>query len=90
MIILLYNGIYTTEAEPAGKDETGTSLYGLKTITQAEGVTAEGRSLSVSQLQPNNIISLIINGEDHFSFITGITNTKVYLADPSLGNINMT
>ncbi len=91
--ILKSIGIYTTEAEMAkiaGTDETGTSLYGLKTAALAKGATAIGVRLTTSQLQTNNIVVLSINGVNHFEVVQNITNTTVYLFDPNLGNIEMT
>ena len=74
----------------AGTDESGTTMYGLVQAAQDEGLTAEGLELSVDQLEPGNIVYLIINGVGHYSVITNITSTMVYLADSTLGNINMT
>ena len=73
----------------AGTDETGTSMYGLVQAVHDEGLNAEGLELSVDQLEPGNIVYLTINGTGHYSVITNITNTTVYLADSELGNINM-
>ncbi len=74
----------------AGTDETGTTMYGLVQAAQDEGLTVEGLELPVDQLEPGNIVYLTINGVGHYSVITNITNTIVYLADSDFGNINMT
>ncbi len=74
----------------AGTDESGTTMYGLVQAAQDEGLTAEGLELSVDQLEPGNIVYLTINGMGHYSVITNITSTMVYLADSTLGNINIT
>ena len=74
----------------AGTDLTGTTMYGLVQAAKEEGLTAEGLKLAVNQLEPGNIVFLTMNGEGHFSVITNITDTMVYLADSDLGNINMT
>ena len=91
--ILKNLGIYTTEAELAqlaGTDETGTSLYGLKTAAQSKGVNAVGARLTIDQLQPNYLVVLDIDGTKHFEIIRNITNTTVYLFDPNLGDLEMT
>ena len=91
--ILKSMGIYTTEAEIAklaGTDETGTSLYGLKTAAQAKGATAIGARLTTDQLKTNYMVVLSINGVNHFEVVLNITDTTVYLFDPNLGNIEMT
>ncbi|MCE7698030.1 MAG: Ig-like domain-containing protein [Methanobacterium paludis] len=85
-------GINTTEEELitlAGTEDSGTTMYGLLQAAQNKGLIAKGLSLSVNQLKTNNIVLLTINGENHYSVVTNITSTTVYLADPSLGNIQM-
>ena len=90
--ILKNLGIYTTEAELAqlaGTDETGTSLYGLKTAAQSKGVNAVGARLTIDQLQANNIVVLKINENYHYNIIRNITSTTVYLIDPNIGYVEM-
>lgn len=90
--ILKTLGIYTTEAELAkiaGTDETGTSLFGLKTAALSKGITAIGARLTIDQLQTNYLVVLDIDGTKHFEVIRNITNTTVYLFDPNLGNIEL-
>ncbi len=90
--ILKSLGIYTTEVEIAklaGTDETGTSLYGLKTAAQNKGTTAIGARLTLDQLKTNYIVVLTINDVNYFEVVQNITNTTVYLFDPNLGNIEM-
>jgi parallel beta-helix repeat protein len=74
----------------AGTNYTGTSMYGLVQAAQEKGLNAYGLKLSVNQLEPGNIVYLVRKGEGHFSVITNITISTVYLADSELGNINMT
>lgn len=92
--ILKNMGIYTTEfemSELAGTDETGTSLYGLKTSALAKGASSViGAKLTIDQLSSNNIVVLSIKGVNHYVVIQNVTNTTVYLFDPNLGNIEMT
>ena len=86
-------GINTTDkelAKLAGTDKNGTNMYGLVQAAQKKGLVAKGLRLKVSELEPGNIVFLTINGKGHFSVIKNITSKTVYLADPNLGNINMT
>lgn len=86
-------GINATQEELASladTDKTGTSMYGLAHAAQVKGLNATGMILSVDQLKPNYIVLLITVNGLHYSVITSITNTTVYLADSSFGNINMT
>ncbi|WP_280636280.1 NosD domain-containing protein [Methanobrevibacter arboriphilus] len=86
-------GINTTLEEIielTGSDISGTSMYGLIQAAREKGLIVEGVNLSVDKLRQNNIVFLMINGEGHFVVIKNITNNIVYLADSSLGNINMT
>lgn len=90
--ILKNMGIYSTEGELsklAGTDETGTSLYGLKTAAQSKGLSAIAAFLTIEQLQPNYLVVLNIEGTNHFEIVRNITNTTVYLFDPNLGYIEM-
>ncbi len=73
----------------AGTDESGTTMYGLLQAARSKGLIAKCLKLSANKLRPNNIVFLTINRNNHFSVIKEITNTTVYLADSSLGNINM-
>ncbi len=66
--ILKSIGIYTSEAEIAqlsGTDETGTTLYGLKTAANAKGITAIAARLTIDKLQANYLVVLTINGVNH-------------------------
>ena len=86
-------GISVTPDELAslsGTDKSGTNMYGLAYAAQFKGLNATGAILSVDQLKPNYIVLLITVNGLHYSVITSITNTTVYLADSSFGNINMT
>lgn len=86
-------GINVTEQELAtlaGTDENGTTMYGLVQAAKAKGLNAVGMKLSVNELKKNNIVFLTIDGTTHYSVVREVTNESVYLADPSLGNIEMT
>ena len=89
-----YFGINDTQdqlAALAGTDENGTSMYGLQQAVQKEGLIAKGMSISANHLVQGNIVYLTMTkGNGHFCVIMGRTNNTIYLADPDLGNINMT
>jgi len=85
-------GINATEQELAtlaGTDENGTTMYGLSEAAKAKGLNAIGMKLSIDDLKPNNIVFITANGEPHYSVIREVTNESVKLADPSIGNIEM-
>jgi len=46
--------------------------------------------LRVDELRPNMIVHVIKDGTPHYSVVKEITNEIVRLADPSLGNIELT
>jgi uncharacterized protein len=89
-----YFGINATQDQLealAGTDENGTSMYGLQQAAQKEGLIAKGMSIPVNHLVQGNIVYLTMaKGNGHFCVIAGMTNNTIYLADPDLGNINMT
>lgn len=85
-------GINATEQELmvlAGTDENGTTMYGLVQAAKSKGLNATGMKLKIEELKKNNIVFLTIDGATHYSIINEITNESVKLADPSLGNIEM-
>ncbi|MEN4017336.1 MAG: C39 family peptidase [Methanobacterium sp.] len=91
--VLQNMGINATEGELkvlAGTDTSGTTMHGLSEAAKAKGLSATGMKLSVNDLKPNNIVHIILDGEGHYSVVREVTDTSVYLADPSLGNIEMT
>ncbi len=86
-------GINVTEQELAtlaGTDENGTTMYGLVQAAKAKGLNAVGMKISVNELKKNNIVFITVNGGPHYSVVREVTADKVLLADPSLGNIEMT
>jgi len=65
-------------------------MYGLVRAAQAKGLSAAGMKISTDELRPDNIVHVILDGTPHYSVIKEVTNESVKLADPSLGNIEMT
>jgi len=90
--VLQNMGFNVTEGELkvlAGTDETGTSMYSLVRAAQAKGLSAVGMRLTVDELRPDNIVHVTIDGTPHYSVVREVTENSVKLADPSLGNIEM-
>ena len=88
-----YFGINITQdqlAALAGTDKNGTTMYGLAQTAKQQGLIVKGFKLTAAELKPGNIVYLTVNGKGHYSVISKMTNTTVYLADPNIGNINMT
>ncbi|MDP3610480.1 MAG: cysteine peptidase family C39 domain-containing protein, partial [Rubrivivax sp.] len=76
-------------SDPSEITQNGISIYDMIQLANEKGLIAKGVNLTINNLKQDNIVYLIINGEGHFSVIKNITNGIVYLADPSLGNIEM-
>jgi uncharacterized protein len=70
----------------------GFSLLHLQRVAQARGFQAEGFRLdpqSLSRLSGPVIVFIQPRGYKHFAVLRGIKDDRVYLADPSLGNVRM-
>lgn len=76
-------------AKIAGTDESGTSMYGLIQAARKKGLEAWGVRIGLENLKPNNIVFIKLHGSSHYSVIRKISNNNVYLADPSLGEIEI-
>ena len=73
----------------AETDENGTTIYGLVQAAQNQGLIVKGLKLKVNELKPWNIVYITLDNIGHYSIVTNINNTTVYLADSDSGNINM-
>jgi uncharacterized protein len=81
-----------TESEKAAVTKQGYSLLDLKRTAEARGYVAAVYKLGVEhlfQLQGPVLIYFEPKGEKHFAVLKGIRGDRVYLADPSRGNIRM-
>lgn len=70
----------------------GFSLLHLQRVAQARGYRAEGFRLEprfLAQLNGPVIVFIQPRGYKHFAVLRGIKDDRVFLADPSLGNIRM-
>ena len=81
-----------TDAEKAARERTGFSLLDLQRVARARGFNAEGFRLErtqLSMLAGPAIVFIEPRGYKHFAVIRGVRGDRVYLADPSRGNIRM-
>jgi len=81
----------------SGDDESlrkkeGLSLLDLQHVAQAHGYKAQGFRLSpeyLTKLQGPVIVFIKPRGYKHFAVLRGVLDDRIYLADPSRGNIRM-
>lgn len=81
-----------SEKERASKKRNGFSLLDLKIVAEQKGFQAAGFKLSVDQLRRLKAPALVyIRPLDyhHFAILRGIVGDRVYLADPSRGNLRV-
>jgi len=71
------------------KSLQGQTKLGQVRAAQAKGLSAAGMRLSIDELKPDNIVHVTIDGTPHYSVVREVTENSVKLADPSLGNIEM-
>ena len=75
------------------KERHGFSLLDMKHFAQARGYTAEGFSdMSIDELASQKsavIVPIRLKGFDHFVVVKGITDGRIFLADPGFGNVTM-
>lgn len=74
------------------KKQSGFSLLDLKNVAQQKGYRAAGFRLSLAQLR--QLVAPVIvyvhpSGYHHFAVLRGIAGDRVFLADPSRGNLRM-
>jgi predicted double-glycine peptidase len=81
-----------SEAEKDDRRRTGFSLLDLQRVAQARGYSAEGFRLDAEQITMLGgpvIVFIEPRGYKHFAVLRGVRGDRVYLADPSRGNIRM-
>lgn len=86
----LFAGLAGEDAEIREKE--GFSLFDLQQVAKKRGYKAEGFSLDpqyIAQLNGPVIVFLETLGYKHFAVLKGVRGDRVYLADPSRGNIRM-
>ena len=68
----------------------GTSMQSLIDAAKYYGFSAYGVEVDTKGLNENNIVHLNINGCEHWTVISKVTDTHIFLADSTEGNINFT
>ena len=68
----------------------GTSMQSLVDAAKYYGFSAYGVEVDTKGLKENNIVHLNINGCEHWTVISNVTDTHIFLADSTEGNINFT
>ncbi len=82
-----------TYEERARKKKNGFSLLDLKYAAQQKGYDAAGFKLTLEQLKQLKapvIVYVEPFGYHHFAVLRGIAGNRVFLADPSRGNMSLT
>lgn len=90
IVLDLFAGLEQGEAETREKE--GFSLYDLQQVAKKRGYKAEGFRLQpeyIAQLKGPVIVFMETMGYKHFAVLKGVRGDRVYLADPSRGNIRM-
>jgi uncharacterized protein len=81
-----------SDKEKSRKKLNGFSLLDLKLVAQQKGYKAAGFNLTVDQLKQLSapvIVFVLPMGYHHFAVLRGISDDRVYLADPGRGNLRM-
>jgi predicted double-glycine peptidase len=90
ILLELFNRL--SEDEKRTARSFGFSLLDLQQVAQGRGYIAQGFRLEPDQLPLVNgpvIVFIEPRGYKHFAVLRGVRGDRVYLADPSLGNIRM-
>lgn len=81
-----------SDQEKKASRSTGFSLLHLQRVAQARGYNAEGFRLRPEQLPLLGgpvIVFIEPHGYKHFAVLRGVREDRIYLADPSRGNMRM-
>ena len=81
-----------TKEEVLDREEKGFSLLDLKRYAEKRGYQAVGVKLkyaSLKQLKGPVLVYLKKDDYKHFAVLKGVVGDRVYLADPSRGNVRM-
>lgn len=81
-----------SEEEKKVSRKEGFSLLDLQQVAQARGYKAQGFRLEaqyLSRLSGPVIVFIEPRGYKHFAVLRGVRGDRIYLADPSRGNIRM-
>jgi len=64
-------------------------MQGLLEAAKAKGVNMTGMKLNITELHENMIAYTMSDGVGHYTLIREVNNETVKLADPTMGNIEM-
>lgn len=81
-----------SEEEIARKKKNGFSLLDLKAVANQKGYQAAGFRLTLDQLRQLNtpvIVFVKPLGYHHFAVLRGVAGDRVFLADPTRGNLRL-
>ena len=81
-----------TSGEILALQKQGLSLFDLQQLAKSRGHHAQGFRLHRSQLANLTFPAIVYikpHGYEHFAVFKGVRGDRVYLADPSLGNVRM-
>ena len=67
----------------------GTSMQSLIDAAKYYNFSAFGVEIYTENIQENHLVHLNVNGNQHWSVITKVTDTHIFLADSTVGNINL-
>ncbi|HVG73367.1 MAG TPA: C39 family peptidase [Vicinamibacterales bacterium] len=90
ILVDLFTGLSADDRRTA--ERTGFSLLDLQRVARTRGYEAEGFRLEPGELPMLGgpvIVFVEPRGYKHFAVLRGIRGDRVYLADPSRGNIRM-
>ena len=76
--------------EETARRDKGLSLLDLQRVAEARGFRAQGFRIAADQLSALKgpvIVFISPRGYDHFAVLKGVRGDRVYLADPSRGNL---
>ena len=91
--VLNKNGLNLSLNEVSKQTNTslnGTTMQSLIDAAKYYGFSAYGVEIDTKSLKENHIIHLNINGCEHWTVINKLTDTHVFLADSTEGNMNFT
>jgi predicted double-glycine peptidase len=76
----------------ASLEQNGLSLFDLQQLAQKRGFKAQGFRIQGAQFAKLNypvIVYIKPHGYNHFAVFKGVRGDRVYMADPTLGNVRM-
>ena len=67
----------------------GTSMQSLIDAARYYNFSAVGVEIDTGKLKENTIVHLNINGNEHWTVLSKLTQTHAFLADSTMGNVNL-